>query len=51
LDPKEMKGLGEALRSLTEQPFGGALLVSAAIGLLAYALHIVTTAPIRKLGD
>jgi hypothetical protein len=51
LDPREMKGLAEALRSLTAQPFGSALLVAAALGLLAYALHIVTTAPIRKLGD
>ena len=51
LDPREVKGLGEALESLTRQPFGPALLAAAAAGLLAYALHLVTTAPIRKLGD
>jgi hypothetical protein len=50
LDPREAKGLREALESLARQPFGPALLVAAAVGLLAYALHLVTTAPIRKLG-
>jgi hypothetical protein len=51
LDPREVKGLGEALSSLAQQPFGPTLLAAAAVGLLAYALHLVTTAPIRKLGD
>jgi hypothetical protein len=50
LDPRKVKGLREALASLMEQPFGPTLLVGAAVGLLAYALHLVTTAPIRKLG-
>jgi hypothetical protein len=50
LDPRKVKGLKEALYALAEQPFGRVLLVSAAVGLLAYALHLVTTAPIRKLG-
>jgi hypothetical protein len=50
LDPSKVKGLREALHSLTEQPYGPALLVAAAVGLLAYAMHLVTTAPIRKLG-
>jgi hypothetical protein len=51
LDAQEVKGVGEALASLTRQPFGPGLLAAAAAGLLAYALHLVTTAPIRKLGD
>ncbi|HEX6275489.1 MAG TPA: DUF1206 domain-containing protein [Polyangiaceae bacterium] len=50
LDPSEVKDLRQALASLTEQPFGQTLLVAAAAGLLAYALHLVTTAPLRKLG-
>lgn len=50
LDPRKVKGVREALQSLTEQPFGPALLLGTAVGLLAYALHLVTTAPIRKLG-
>jgi hypothetical protein len=50
LNPHKAKGLREALLTFVEQPFGNALLVSAAVGLLAYALHLVSTAPIRKLG-
>lgn len=50
LDPRAVKGLREALQSLTEQPFGRELLVGAAVGLMTYALYLVTTAPIRKLG-
>lgn len=50
LDPRKAKGLREALQTFTEQPFGHALLVTAAVGLLAYALHLISTAPIRKLG-
>ena len=51
LDPRKVKGLREALHSVVEQPLGPTLLVAAALGLLAYALHLVTTAPIRKLGS
>lgn len=51
LDPRKVKGLREALHSLTEQAYGPVLLVAAAAGLVAYALHLVTTAPIRKLGS
>jgi hypothetical protein len=50
LDPRKAKGLREALRTFVEQPFGHALLVLAAVGLLAYAVHLVSTASIRKLG-
>jgi hypothetical protein len=49
LDPRKVRGMRESLQSLLEQPFGPALLVATAVGLLAYALHLVTTAPIRKL--
>ena len=51
LDPSEVKDFREALRTLLEQPFGPALLVGAAVGLLAYGLHLVATAPIRKLAS
>jgi hypothetical protein len=51
LDPSKVKDSREALTWLTQQPLGPTLLVAAAVGLLAYALHLVTTAPIRKLGD
>lgn len=50
LDPHKAKGLREALRTFLEQPYGHALLVLAAVGLLAYASHLISTAPIRKLG-
>jgi hypothetical protein len=49
LDPSRVKDVREALAWLTGQPFGPALLVAASVGLLAYALHLVTTAPIRRL--
>jgi hypothetical protein len=51
LDPRKVRGMRESLHALIEQPFGPALLVATAIGLLAYALHLVTTAPIRKLAS
>ena len=51
LDPRKAKGLKETLQTFAEQPSGPALLILAALGLLAYALHLITTAPIRKLGE
>jgi len=50
LDPRQAKGLKETLQTFAEQPSGPALLILAAVGLLAYALHLISTAPIRKLG-
>jgi hypothetical protein len=50
IDPRKIKGLREALLTFARQPYGHALLILAAVGLLAYALHLISTAPARKLG-
>ena len=48
-DPDEAKGLGGALQTLAEEPFGQWLLVIIAVGLVAYAIHLLILARYRRL--
>lgn len=48
-DPSESKGMGGALASLAEQPFGTILLAIVAAGLVAYAAYCFIEARYRRL--
>lgn len=48
-DPEQAAGFKGALAELSRQPYGGTLLALVAAGLLAYAVHLLTTAQYRKL--
>jgi hypothetical protein len=48
-EPKEAVGLDGALQKVAEQPYGGFLLSSVAVGLLAYALYCIVQARYRDV--
>lgn len=48
-NPREAKDMKDALQHLASQPFGPALLIAVASGLLAYGIHLITTVPYRRL--
>ncbi|WP_317108304.1 DUF1206 domain-containing protein [Chroococcidiopsis sp. SAG 2025] len=48
-DPDEATGLGGALQTLAEEPFGRMLLGIIAIGLVAYAIHLLILARYRRI--
>ncbi len=48
-DPTEPTGLGEALRTIGSQPFGQALLVIAAIGLVCYGIYCFVNSRYRAM--
>lgn len=51
VNPNEAKGLGAALSSLRDAPFGTALFATVAIGLLAYAAFCLVLAPFAHLSE
>ena len=48
-DPKEARGLDGALLEVSQQPYGGVLLGSVAVGLLSYALYCLVQARYRRI--
>jgi Domain of Unknown Function (DUF1206) len=48
-DPQEARGLGGALQTLAQQPFGPWLLGAVAFGLIAYGLLMLTVARYRRI--
>ena len=48
-DPSKAKGVGGALRELSQQPFGTFLLLVVAAGLVAYGVHMVVNARYRRI--
>ena len=48
-DPQETRGLGGALQSLSNQPFGPYLLGAVALGLILYALFMLVVARYRQV--
>jgi hypothetical protein len=48
-DPDEVQGLGGALQTLAEEPFGRLLLGIIAIGLVAYAIHLLILSRYRRI--
>jgi hypothetical protein len=48
-DPGQSRGLDQALKTLSEQPFGTAILVGVAIGLAAYGAFCFVQAKYRKV--
>ena len=48
-DPSETRGLGGALRTLSQQPYGPYLLGAAALGLIAYGLFMFMVARYRRV--
>lgn len=48
-DPDEVQGLGGALQTLAEEPFGRWLLGIIAVGLVAYAIHLLILARYRRI--
>src|ERR671921_588333 len=47
-DPQEARGLGGALQTLAQQPFGAWLLGAVALGLVAYGLFMLSVARYRE---
>ena len=48
-DASRVKGLGEALAVLAQQPFGPWLLGVVALGLIAYSIHSLVEARYRQI--
>jgi hypothetical protein len=48
-DPKDTRGLGGALQTLTQQPLGSWLLGAVAFGLVAYGLFMLSMARYRRI--
>lgn len=48
-DPSEVRGLGEALQVLAQQPYGALILGIVAIGLIAYGIFMVIQGRYRRL--
>ena len=48
-DPKEAVGLDGALLEISQQPYGGFLLGSVAVGLIAYAIYCLVQAKYRRV--
>lgn len=49
-DPGQARGLGGALRTLQDQPFGPWLLGAVAVGLVAYGIYELVEARYRRIG-
>lgn len=49
-NPRQAKGLGGALQTLVNQPFGHALLFVVALGLIAYGIYSFAEARYRRIG-
>jgi Domain of Unknown Function (DUF1206) len=49
-DPNQARGLGGALRTLLQQPFGPYLLGLVALGLIAFGLFSLAEARYRRVG-
>jgi hypothetical protein len=49
-DPKEAKGLDQALRSLADESWGPVVLVLVALGFLGYGAYCVVQARYRRVG-
>ena len=45
----EAKGIGDALSTLAQRPYGGALLGAVALGLIAYGVYTFAEARYRRL--
>jgi hypothetical protein len=50
-NPGAAKGLGGALQTLLQQPFGHVLLLIVALGLIAYGLYSLAEARYRRIGS
>lgn len=50
-NPNQAKGLGGALESLAQQPYGSWVLGIVAIGLIAYGIYYVAQARYRRIGN
>jgi hypothetical protein len=50
-DPNQAKGLGEALATLAQQPFGPWLLGAVAFGLIAYGIYSLFEARYRRIAN
>lgn len=50
-DSKHVQGLGGALESLAQQPYGAWILGIVAIGLIAYGLYYIVQARYRQIGS
>lgn len=48
-DPSEVRGLGEALQVLVQQPYGPWILGIVAIGLIAYGIYMIIQGRYRRL--
>lgn len=48
-NPEKVKGLDGALLTLTQQPFGKALLAAMALGLVSYAVYLLLQARYRRI--
>ena len=48
-DPQEARGLGGALQTLAQQPFGPWLLGAVALGLVAYGLFMLSVSRYRHI--
>lgn len=48
-DPQEAGGLGQALQSVVQQPYGPWLLAIIAVGLIAYGLYAIIMARYRRM--
>ncbi|MBI4785270.1 MAG: DUF1206 domain-containing protein [Oscillatoriophycideae cyanobacterium NC_groundwater_1537_Pr4_S-0.65um_50_18] len=49
-NPNQVKGLGGALESLAQQPYGSWVLGTVAIGLIAYGIYYIVQARYRQIG-
>lgn len=49
VNPEEARGLGGALRALSQQPFGPWLLGAVAVGLMAYGCYCLVNARFRRV--
>ncbi|MGB5712314.1 MAG: DUF1206 domain-containing protein, partial [Waterburya sp.] len=48
-NPEKVKGLDGALLTLTQQPFGKALLALMALGLVSYSVYLLLKARYRRI--
>lgn len=48
-DPSEVRGLGEALQVLAQQPYGAWIMGIVAIGLIAYGIYMIIQGRYRRL--
>jgi hypothetical protein len=48
-DPSEVRGLGEALQVLAQQPYGAWIMGIVALGLIAYGIYMIIQGRYRRL--